>query len=170
MTEKKKKPFLPMLTWIALGLLAGLGLITFNYAEGLSYLSSDPKACVNCHIMQSQYDGWQKGSHHAAATCVDCHLPVDLLGKYLAKAQNGWNHSKAFTLQNFPEPIIITARNAAILQANCLRCHEDMVHNLVVSHDNDGPRCAHCHEAVGHGDSVGLGGPVQIEKELEGKK
>ena len=50
------------------GLLAGVGGFTFLYAEGFSYMSSDPKACVNCHIMQPQFDSWQKGSHHAVAT------------------------------------------------------------------------------------------------------
>lgn len=26
--------------------------------------------------MRGPYDSWQKASHHAAATCVECHLPV----------------------------------------------------------------------------------------------
>ena len=34
------------------------------------------------------------------------------LPKLIAKAENGCNHSKAFTLQNFHEPIMITPRNA----------------------------------------------------------
>ena len=78
---------------------------TFHYAEGLSYFSPDPKACVNCHIMQPQYDGWQKASHHNVAKCIDCHLPHDFIGKYYTKAENGFWHSKGFTLQDFPEPI-----------------------------------------------------------------
>jgi cytochrome c nitrite reductase small subunit len=143
------------------GILLGLGGATFEYAEGLSYLSTDPAACANCHIMQSQYDSWQKASHHATAVCVDCHLPADFAGKYLAKAVNGWNHSRAFTLQDFPEPIRITPRNAEILQENCVRCHDAVTHGL-------GPRaggaersdgCVHCHGSVGHGEPVGLGGP-----------
>ena len=71
------------------GVLLGVGGYTFHYAEGLSYLSTDPAACVNCHIMQPQYDSWQKSSHHAVASCVDCHLPHDFIGKYIAKAENG---------------------------------------------------------------------------------
>src|SRR5690242_21688768 len=98
------------------GVVAGLGAYTFWYAEGLSYLSNDPRSCVNCHIMREQYDGWQHASHHAVATCVDCHLPHDLVGKYLAKAENGFWHSKGFTFQDFHEPIRIHSKNAAILQ------------------------------------------------------
>ena len=60
---------------ILLGMLAGIGGFTFLYAEGFSYMSDNPKVCVNCHIMQPQYDSWQKASHHTVATCVDCHLP-----------------------------------------------------------------------------------------------
>ena len=107
---------------VAVGVLAGVGGYTFLYAEGLSYMSSDPQACVNCHIMRPQYDSWQKSSHHDVAKCVDCHLPHDFIGKYIAKAENGWHHSKGFTLQDFHEPIMIKPKNAAILQANCLAC------------------------------------------------
>lgn len=74
------------------GAALGVGGTTFRYAEGLSYLSTDPAACANCHIMQPQYDSWQKASHHTVATCVDCHLPHDFIGKYYAKAENGYHH------------------------------------------------------------------------------
>src|SRR5918994_1272531 len=101
-----------------LGMLLGTGGYTVQYAEGLSYLSSDPKACVNCHIMRDQYDGWQKASHHAVATCNDCHTPHTLVPKYLVKAENGFWHSKGFTLQDFHEPIRIRSKNARILEQN----------------------------------------------------
>ncbi len=141
------------------GVLLGLCAFTFHFAEGLSYLSSDPKACVNCHIMRPEYDSWQKGSHHAAAKCVDCHLPHDFVGKYIAKSANGYRHSKGFTLQNFHEPIMITRHNSEILQENCLRCHEDMVHDLVAGAKNgDNPvYCVHCHQSIGHGEPAGMG-------------
>lgn len=150
--------------WIlasALGVLLGLGLFTFQYGEGLSYFSADPRACANCHIMQPQYDSWQKASHHTVAACVDCHLPVSLVPKLLAKASNGWHHSKGFTLQDFHEPIMIKPGNSAILQENCLRCHGDLVHNLVAGMhtEKDAVSCVHCHASVGHGETTGLGGP-----------
>lgn len=138
---------------VLLGVLVGVGCYTFIYAEGLSYLSTDPKACANCHIMNDQFASWQRGSHHAVAACVDCHLPADLIGKYAAKGSNGWHHSKGFTLEDFHEPIMIKPRNAKILQANCLRCHGDMVHDIVSggTTDADAVQCVHCHASVGHG-------------------
>jgi len=142
------------------GVLLGVGGYTFFYAEGLSYLSTDPKACVNCHIMRPQYDSWQKSSHHAVAKCVDCHLPHDFIGKYVAKAENGWHHSKGFTLQDFDEPITIKPGNSRILQDNCLACHRDLVHEAAAETGRgDEFTCVHCHQSVGHGDRAGLGGP-----------
>jgi cytochrome c nitrite reductase small subunit len=135
------------------GLLLGAGVYTFLYAQGISYLSNDPRACVNCHIMREQYDGWQKSSHHAHATCNDCHVPHDFLGKYLTKAENGYHHSKAFTLQDFHEPIGIRPGNARILNQNCVFCHGEFTSEIRVTHGNDANKldCVHCHDNVGHG-------------------
>lgn len=139
--------------WVLLGICIGSGTYTVYFGEGLSYLSSDPKACVNCHIMREQYDGWQKASHHAAAACVDCHLPHDFVGKWIAKAENGFWHSKGFTLQDFHEPIRIHQKNGRILQNNCIHCHQDFVHDVQVTStaQNESLNCIHCHQHVGHG-------------------
>lgn len=157
-----KIEILPALVIAAGGVLFGLGAATFEYAEGLSYMSTDPAACANCHIMLPQYDSWQKASHKKAATCADCHLPDSFPEKYIAKSENGWNHSKAFTLQNFEEPITIKPENSAILQANCLRCHREFVHGQTSIYAEGAPRCARCHGTVGHGEQVGLGGPMPM--------
>jgi cytochrome c nitrite reductase small subunit len=148
---------------VALGLAAGIGMYTVRYAEGLSYLSSDPAACVNCHIMRPQYDAWLKSSHRAVATCVDCHLPHSLVAKYLAKAENGYRHSKEFTAQTFPEPIVIRARGRAILQDNCVTCHADLVHDMTAMPPQ--AACVHCHVGVGHGERAGLGPPLDYDRE-----
>jgi len=152
--------WLLVLLALVLGIAAGIGGYTLVYAEGLSYMSSDPKVCANCHIMNSQYDSWQKSSHHAVAGCVDCHLPHDFIGKWTAKALNGWHHSKGFTLQDFDEPITIKPGNSRILQDNCLVCHGDLVHEAAAETGRAGEfTCVHCHQSVGHGDRAGLGGP-----------
>jgi len=144
-----------------LGLLTGIGIFTFKYAEGFSYLSADPQACVNCHIMNPQYDSWQKSSHHSVALCVDCHLPHAFIPKYIAKAENGYHHSLAFTTQNFHEPIMIKAKNSRILQQNCVKCHEAIVFEMF-KQDISNPAavsCIHCHATVGHGSlPTGIGG------------
>lgn len=140
---------------VLLGIPLGLGLFTFRYAEGLSYFSKDPRACVNCHIMQDEYDSWAKSGHHHVAGCVDCHLSHEFIPKLIDKSRNGWNHSVAFTLQNFHEPIRIGPKNAEILQENCLRCHESFVHDIVLLQSPADPAgesvsCVHCHPNAGH--------------------
>jgi cytochrome c nitrite reductase small subunit len=135
------------------GTVLGLGVFTFSYGEGLSYFSTDPLACRNCHVMNEQYASWSRGPHHAAARCVDCHLPHEFVPKYLAKADNGYRHSKGFTFMDFHEPIMITSRNAATLQKNCVNCHADFVHDIVrgsVTRE-DAVKCVHCHRGAGHG-------------------
>jgi cytochrome c nitrite reductase small subunit len=140
------------------GLAIGAGGFTFVYGQGFSYLSNDPKACMNCHIMRDHFDGWQKSSHHAHATCNDCHTPHALIPKYMSKAENGFWHSKGFTLQDFHEPIRIRPHNSATLEHNCQDCHQGLVHDIVghgsqeeSNHSNGSWRCVHCHPHVGHG-------------------
>ena len=140
------------------GLFAAVGLFTLDYAKGLSYLSTDPSACANCHIMQPQFDSWERASHRNVAGCVDCHLPASGIDKWIEKAKQGYRHSAAFTLQNFREPIQITEGSRDILQRNCVGCHRELTAELEVAHA-DGVRCVHCHRRAGHGDYVGLGGP-----------
>jgi cytochrome c nitrite reductase small subunit len=140
--------------WLAAaaGVIAGLGLYTFQYAKGLAYLSNDPKACMNCHVMTDHHDSWVRGSHHRAATCNDCHVPHDFPMKYIVKAKNGWNHSKKFTLQNFKEPIRITSSNLEDLQNNCIECHKTVVGDIAghVNVARGDARCTECHRSVGH--------------------
>jgi cytochrome c nitrite reductase small subunit len=139
-----------VLAVLLLAIPAGIGAFTFVYAKGFSYLSTDPRACVNCHVMSEQYDGWLKSGHRHAASCVACHLPDRGIGKWVAKVDHGFRHSMAFTLQNFKEPIEITPRDRDIVRVNCVRCHADLVHAIGPT-----PRqeidCLHCHATAGHG-------------------
>ncbi|MCM2323759.1 MAG: cytochrome c nitrite reductase small subunit [Oligoflexia bacterium] len=138
---------------VPLGFVLGLGTYTFYYAEGASYFSENPKTCANCHIMNHQYDTWIKSGHHHVATCNDCHLPKGGIQKYIAKARNGWNHSLAFTLENFHQPIQITRPNQEILQENCVRCHGNLVKDAILTPaggSHQAQSCTHCHRNIGH--------------------
>jgi cytochrome c nitrite reductase small subunit len=133
-----------------LGLTLGLGLFTFYYGEGASYLSDNPEACVNCHVMQEHYDSWVNSSHAHATVCNSCHIPDGPIAKWISKADNGFFHSVAFTLRNHPDPIRIKPRNARIVQDNCVGCHTDLVHEMLGDRRDGAVGCVHCHKDVGH--------------------
>ncbi|MCK6598185.1 MAG: cytochrome c nitrite reductase small subunit [Bdellovibrionaceae bacterium] len=139
---------------ILISAFLGLASYGFFYAKGYSYMSDDPNACVNCHVMQDQMDSWQKSTHHHVAKCNDCHLPHNVVGKYAIKAVNGFNHSAAFTLQNFKDPIQIKEHSRSVVLNSCISCHEPMTANISV-HKNQFQKndlnCLNCHQQVGHG-------------------
>lgn len=141
----------PVLLAVMLGLLCGVGAFTFGYGQGASYLSNNPTSCVNCHVMQDHYNSWQTSSHQHVAVCNDCHLPHHPIGKWVTKADNGFFHSLAFTLNNFHEPIQIKPRNRRVTQNACLDCHRDLVHPMLAEEPHgETLLCIHCHRDVGH--------------------
>jgi cytochrome c nitrite reductase small subunit len=136
----------------------GVGGFTFVYARGGSYLTDDPAACANCHVMRTQLDGWTKSSHRNVAVCNDCHTPHDVAGKYWTKALNGFFHSYAFTTGDFPEPIHITDRNRRVTERACRHCHAELVAELDGPHRAGQPiSCLRCHPGEGHAEFVAVG-------------
>lgn len=135
----------------SIGVVSGVGFFTFGYGQGASYLSNDPTACVNCHVMDDHYDSWEKSSHHHVAVCNDCHLSHHPIGKWITKADNGFFHSLAFTLDNFHEPIRIKPRNRRVTQNACVECHQDTVHQMFpTTPESEMLLCVNCHSDVGH--------------------
>lgn len=146
---------------LALGLAIGIGAYTFVYAKGASYLTNNPAACANCHIMDEHYSAWLKSSHGKVAVCNDCHTPKGFIAKYATKASNGFWHSFAFTTGDFPDPIRIKEHNHEITENACRKCHERVVHDIDVAtaavgmdaHYEIGGellQCTRCHRYVGH--------------------
>jgi cytochrome c nitrite reductase small subunit len=153
MTTKSLIPAIAL--GVLLGLGAGVGTYTFVYAKGYSYLTNNPEACANCHIMRQYYDGWLKASHHAVATCNDCHTPAGLISKYVAKASNGFWHSFAFTSGNFHEPLRIRPGNREITEQACRNCHQEIVAAIEGGKDAAETSCIRCHASVGHMGRLG---------------
>ncbi len=134
-----------------LGILIGVGGYTFAYAKGASYLTNDPAACANCHVMENHYRAWVKSSHRMVAVCNDCHTPPGLIPKYTTKAINGFNHSLAFTTGRFPEPLRITPRNTDATEKACRKCHAEIVTAIEGPHpEKYRLSCIRCHATVGH--------------------
>jgi len=144
---------------ILFGMVLGLGAYTFVYARGYSYVTNDPAACANCHVMQDHFNAWTRSSHRAVAACNDCHTPPGHVEKYLVKARNGFWHSFYFTTGRYPDPIRITPRNQDVTERACRGCHEpivsaiDPIAFLPARGPADQPAglsCILCHSEVGH--------------------
>lgn len=136
---------------VPLGLAMGIGIYAFVYAKGYSYLTNDPAACANCHIMNDQYNGWLKSSHHSVAVCNDCHTPAGFIPKYVTKAENGFRHSYAFTTGWFSEPLRITDHDRDVANEACRKCHQDIVDAIEGPHPRSSMlSCLPCHRGVGH--------------------
>jgi cytochrome c nitrite reductase small subunit len=149
---------------VLFGIAVGIGAFTFVYAKGASYMTNDPEACANCHIMEEHFSAWTKSSHRAVAVCNDCHTPKGLIPKYMTKASNGFWHSFAFTTGRFPDPLRIKQGNHEITEKACRKCHERITEAIDVAghvdpddyESRDGRatgehiECTRCHRYVGH--------------------
>lgn len=141
----------PILLGVTLGSLIGVGLFTFGYARGSSYMTDNPAACANCHVMRENFESWMKSSHGKVAVCNDCHTPPGFVPKYATKALNGFFHSLAFTTRRYPDDIQITKRNWNVTESACLKCHEDVVAGIrATRRPEDEVACISCHRTVGH--------------------
>ena len=111
--QKIRSFFRPPAGWripvfILTGILIGLGALTLYVGNATSYLSDDPKACMNCHVMAPQYATWERSSHARVTVCNDCHVPHNnVFNKYLFKAMDGTRHSFMFTFRMEPQVIHI---------------------------------------------------------------
>lgn len=137
--------------------MLGVGAFTFGYARGYSYLTNDPAACANCHIMTEHFSAWIKSSHRHVALCNDCHTPHNVIDKYLTKARNGFWHSFYFTLGRYPDPLRVTPRNRRVTEGACRYCHGEIVDAIDPEpnessrrHDDATGSCIRCHAYVGH--------------------
>lgn len=162
-TTKKNKYFKFLIPTLV-GILLGLSGYLFYISKAYSYLSDDPKACVNCHIMAPEYSTWFHSSHGRNTVCNDCHVPQDnFFRKYYFKAMDGARHATMFTFRLEPQVITMHKPGQMVVQENCIRCHLEL--NSVVgtgnvtaqmAHQDQGKLCWECHREVPHSNVRGL--------------
>ncbi len=135
------------ITLIASG--SGLLLLLLFLAFGPPKLlakSDRPSFCAGCHVMESEFEAWMHAGAHRRKTCVDCHLPNENMPvHYVWKAIDGLKDVAFFYSGAVPEHIELTAHGATVLQANCIRCHEQTV--MLINHERN---CWECHRRIMH--------------------
>lgn len=151
--------------FIVSGLIVGLGIYTVYMSRAYSYLSDDPAACINCHIMTPYYQSWNHSSHAVWATCNDCHVPHDnVVNQYAFKAKDGLYHAAIFTIKGEPQAIRPRDDSYGVIMDNCIRCHTQLntefVKTGMISYcdvkEGKGKACWDCHTQVPHTDISGL--------------
>ena len=145
--------------FIVAGLIFGLGGYTLYMSRAHSYLSDDPEACINCHIMTPYYQSWDHSSHGRWATCNDCHVPHNnIANKYFFKAKDGLYHAAVFTLKAEPQTLRPRNESYGVIMQNCIRCHtqlnQDFVKTGMITYADvrkgEGKACWDCHRDVPH--------------------
>lgn len=180
---RKIKPPRPWQPYVAavLGAIAALSIYLANTANVTSYLTDDPRACINCHVMTTEYITWKNSSHREVATCNDCHVPQDnVIKKYAFKAKDGLYHASIYTTRTEPQAIIMHEAGQEVVQSNCIRCHTDQVTDAklsgwITTHDQDRTErtCWECHREIPHGRVKSLTAtgyhlePLSIEEEQQ---
>ncbi|NJX14179.1 cytochrome c nitrite reductase small subunit [Tamlana crocina] len=147
-----------------IAVITGLGFFMAKEAELVSYMSDNPQACVNCHVMTPVYNSWMHSSHREWANCNDCHVPHNnVFNKYYFKAKDGLFHASVFTLRAEPEVMFMREASAEVVQNNCIRCHVQQVTqtkyaNWIDDHKENRTerQCWSCHQEVPHGSVHGI--------------
>jgi cytochrome c nitrite reductase small subunit len=131
--------------------MAAMGLFAW-VTDAPAYLGHEAATCNNCHVMDAQYESWFHAAHGRVAVCTDCHLPhQNLVSYYLYKGYSGMKDVLSFTFKTYPAAIRATAQTDNIIQANCIRCHEDTVDAIVYGAQPFDRQCWSCHRSVAHG-------------------
>lgn len=110
---------------------------------------------MNCHVMGPHYATWQHSAHRENATCNDCHVPHEpFYETYAFKAKDGLKHSTVFTMRTEPQAIKLSDEAVSVVQNNCIRCHQELVQNMITQtgfkHDIS-RNCWECHRETPHG-------------------
>lgn len=158
------KKFRPPGNWetpviLIVGIFFGLVFFLVYVSKAPSYLSDDPRTCVNCHIMAPEYTTWYHSSHRQYTVCNDCHVPHDnIFRTYYFKAKDGLRHATIFTFRAEPQVIFMHDPGKKVVQENCKRCHEYLNQSvslinatLETAEMNEGRLCWSCHQEVPHG-------------------
>ena len=150
-TPRRFQFILSLCVGAALGMLLFVGRIS----NAVSYLSDSPETCMNCHVMTDAYATWKRGSHARVASCTDCHVPhSNVIAKYAFKGMDGMKHSYVFTTRQEPQVLRLSHGARPVVQANCIRCHQDQIAMIRLSASSDQP-CWRCHQGIhGHVHSL----------------
>lgn len=147
--------------FIGIGIIIGMGGVVVRISNAVSYLSDDPAACINCHVMTDAYATWKRGSHGRFTLCNDCHVPhSNPVAKYAFKAKDGMRHSYVFTFRLEPQVLELSEGAKPVIQANCVRCHTAQMQDVRLPGVSE-RKCWDCHNNI-HGSVQSLSASPEV--------
>jgi cytochrome c nitrate reductase, small subunit len=150
---------------VLLGVIGGNGMLFLYVLRAHTYLSDDPAACVNCHIMAPYYATWFHSSHSRDATCNDCHVPHEnAVKKWVFKGMDGMRHVAVYLAKGESQVLQAIPESSKVIMNNCIRCHTQLNTEFVktgridymLTQVGEGKACWDCHRDVPHGGKNSL--------------
>jgi cytochrome c nitrite reductase small subunit len=80
--------------------------------------------------------------------------------KMITKAQTGMNDTYHEVLRDYPATMKLSPKGKAIVEDNCMRCHQSTVQNTGMG--AGGEDCTKCHRGLVHGMNKSKGG-IKVE-------
>lgn len=147
---------------ISTGLLGFIGGAVLLLSGFSFWWTSQPDFCARCHVMTKYVDAWNR-SPHREVNCETCHTAPGFFGFVGGKIAS-LQVVASYVTGDFED----YSFNAAVPNAPCLRCHEDLLERTVtspetgvtVSHAHiieNGGKCMNCHSTVAHLETVSIG-------------
>ena len=150
---------------VLLGVIGGNGMLFLYVLRAHTYLSDDPAACVNCHIMAPYYATWFHSSHSRDATCNDCHVPHEnAVKKWVFKGMDGMRHVAVYLAKGESQVLQAIPESSKVIMNNCIRCHTQLNTEFVktgridymLAQVGEGKACWDCHRDIPHGGKNSL--------------
>jgi len=137
-----------------------MGVLLFSAAS--FWWTSQPSFCGRCHVMEPYIAAWEQSAHRDV-NCESCHLTPGFFG-FVGGKIAGLQVVANYIRGDYED----YSFNAAVSNAACLNCHEEImdenVHSaetgVLVSHEDiigTGGKCMFCHSTVAHGSAVAMG-------------
>lgn len=130
--------------------VVGLGSILSLKIPFISHLTSGPKFCGSCHLMDPWVETYQASSHAKETDCAGCHIPADWITGSFYKAFTGSRDTFAMIFGTMPNRIEISDHGSKVVNDNCLRCHTKVMETVGYPKNDRGQDCYDCHQNIPH--------------------
>lgn len=137
-----------ILKWLGILAVAGFAMMLTIKIPALGL--AEAEFCGMCHAMDEQVSTYLHSPHANAANCGDCHDPHGLVTGSAFAAYTGSRDVYRVVTNTIPAELRATDLSNRVLQANCLRCHSQMMADIGDTNHDGGSYCFHCHREIVH--------------------